>query len=140
MSSKKTFLLIAITLVVIIAVFGAIRMSSQDSDKDTGLDQQQTQSGETNSTGTGLFTSEQVAEHNSKTDCWTIINDNVYDITTYISRHPGGDEILRACGTDGTSLFTKRETSTGEKVGSGTSHSSTAASALENLKVGTAQQ
>lgn len=86
------------------------------------------------------FTAAQVAEHNSESDCWTIINGNVYDLTAYVPRHPGGvDEIVAACGTDGTSLFTQRETADGEKVGSGTPHSSAAAAQLENLKVGTLQ-
>lgn len=88
-------------------------------------------------TNTDSFTLTQVAEHSTANDCWTIVNGNVYDITSYVPRHPGGDGILAACGTDGTSLFTQRQTAEGESVGSGTPHSSSAASQLESLKIGT---
>ncbi len=82
------------------------------------------------------FTMSQVSEHASRTDCWTVINGSVYDITSYVPRHPGGDEILQACGTDGTTLFTQRKTATGESVGSGTPHGSSAKSQLSSLKIG----
>lgn len=77
-----------------------------------------------------------VAEHNKQDDCWTVINDKVYDITPYVSSHPGGSEILRSCGIDGTSLFRTRKTTDGESIGSGTPHSSSAQRALEQFKVG----
>jgi len=83
------------------------------------------------------FTAEEVMKHNSKADCWTIISGSVYDITSYIPRHPGGDEILRACGEDATTLFTQRQTRDGEPVGSGSPHSSNAQDLLNKLKIGT---
>lgn len=86
------------------------------------------------------YTLAQVAEHNSENDCWTIINNNVYDITSYVPRHPGGDEILLACGKDGTSLFEQRETEDGEQVGNGQPHSSSARSQLSQLQIGTLKQ
>ena len=82
------------------------------------------------------FTSTQVAEHDSEDDCWTIIDNNVYDITSYVPRHPGGDEILRACGTDGSTLFNSRTTAEGETVGSGTPHSGSAENQLSSLQIG----
>lgn len=83
-----------------------------------------------------VFTLEEVAANSSESSCWTIINGSVYDITSYLSRHPGGNVILEACGTDGTTLFTQRETQEGETVGSGTPHSSNANAQLEQLKIG----
>lgn len=54
------------------------------------------------------YTLSQVAENNNKSSCWTIIDNNVYDITSYVPRHPGGEsEILQVCGRDGTNLFAK---------------------------------
>jgi cytochrome b involved in lipid metabolism len=54
------------------------------------------------------YTLAQVAENNSKSSCWTIIDGNVYDITKYVPNHPGGEEqILKICGKDGTALFAK---------------------------------
>ena len=37
----------------------------------------------------GPITRDQVALHNSEADCWTIIDGSVYDISSYIPRHPG---------------------------------------------------
>ena len=78
----------------------------------------------------------EVAKHNRPDDCWTIISGTVYDITKFISQHPGGAEILRACGNEATSLFQQRTTSSGEKVGSGTPHSSSAAEQLKQFELG----
>ena len=47
-----------------------------------------------------------VAQHNSAVSCWSVINGNVYDLTGWISRHPGGSSrILSICGKDGSSAF-----------------------------------
>lgn len=82
------------------------------------------------------YTTDEVAMHATEEDCWTIIEGNVYDITSYIPRHSGGDEILRACGVDSTTLFTQRKTDEGERVGSGTPHSSSATAQLSSLQIG----
>ena len=48
-----------------------------------------------------------VASHRDATSCWTAISENVYDLTPWISKHPGGKEaILSICGIDGTKAFT----------------------------------
>jgi cytochrome b involved in lipid metabolism len=48
----------------------------------------------------------QVALHASASSCWTVIRGSVYDLTTWISQHPGGEQaILQLCGTDGTDEF-----------------------------------
>ena len=36
------------------------------------------------------FTIEKVKLHKTAKDCWIIINDKVYDITKFLSEHPGG--------------------------------------------------
>lgn len=58
-------------------------------------------------TAPGLYAMSEVAKHNSASSCWTTIHGNVYDVTNWISQHPGGsDAILSLCGTDGTAAFT----------------------------------
>ena len=48
----------------------------------------------------------QVATHNSRTSCWAAINSNVYDLTSWIPNHPGGEQnILQLCGTNGSAKF-----------------------------------
>ena len=49
-----------------------------------------------------------IAVHNSREDCWMAIENEVYNVTEFISKHPGGDKILQGCGKDATSLFTSQ--------------------------------
>ncbi len=52
------------------------------------------------------FTKAEVATHNSASSCYTIISGKVYDLTKWISQHPGGERaILSICGKDGTAPF-----------------------------------
>lgn len=52
------------------------------------------------------LTAAEVAAHDSAQSCYTSISGNVYDLTSWISQHPGGPEaILSLCGTDGTAAF-----------------------------------
>jgi len=53
------------------------------------------------------LTMAELANHNSKTDCWQLINGQIYDLSAYTSSnsHPGGDTILKGCGQDATALF-----------------------------------
>lgn len=55
------------------------------------------------------YTLAEVEKHVTESDCWTVINEDIYDVTGLISKHPGGrDAILSACGKDGTSIFEER--------------------------------
>jgi len=52
------------------------------------------------------LTLEEVMKHDSGTSCWSIVYGNVFDLTKWISKHPGGPAVIRAiCGKDGTSAF-----------------------------------
>lgn len=51
-------------------------------------------------------TMERVKANNTASSCWTVISGNVYDLTKWISSHPGGSGAIRSlCGTDGTAEF-----------------------------------
>lgn len=55
---------------------------------------------------TGI-TMAQVATHSTASDCWTVIRGEIYNLTSWISQHPGGQAaILQLCGRDGTAEFT----------------------------------
>jgi cytochrome b involved in lipid metabolism len=41
-----------------------------------------------------------VRRHSTKSSCWTIYHKKVYDITAFVSIHPGGDALLAAAGKD----------------------------------------
>jgi cytochrome b involved in lipid metabolism len=47
-----------------------------------------------------------VAKHDSTASCWSIVGRSVYDLTSYVNRHPGGSgEIAMICGRNGTAAF-----------------------------------
>lgn len=52
------------------------------------------------------YTAEEVAKHNSESDCWVIVKNVVLDLTSFLSEHPGGKEsIVKFAGQDATTSF-----------------------------------
>lgn len=52
------------------------------------------------------LTRAQVALNNTETRCWSIIDGKVYDLTSWIKSHPGGQSPIKfLCGKDGTNSF-----------------------------------
>lgn len=48
----------------------------------------------------------EVKKHNKKSDCWIILNNKVFNVTSFLSEHPGGsDIILKRAGEDATQDF-----------------------------------
>ncbi|XVF49106.1 hypothetical protein PTKIN_Ptkin03bG0241900 [Pterospermum kingtungense] len=58
-----------------------------------------------NSKASKSYSKTEIALHNRRTDCWIIIKDKVYDVTSYVEEHPGGDAILVHAGDDSTEGF-----------------------------------
>lgn len=47
-------------------------------------------------------------KHNKRDDAWSAFHGKVYNITSYLPFHPGGErELMRVAGRDGTKLFGK---------------------------------
>ncbi|KAL1990069.1 hypothetical protein VTN49DRAFT_6650 [Thermomyces lanuginosus] len=71
------------------------------------------------------FTYADVSAHNSKKDLYMVIHDKVYNASSFIDEHPGGEEVLLdVAGQDATEAF--------EDVG----HSDEARQILAGLQVG----
>ena len=52
------------------------------------------------------YTMDQVAQHSTAESCWSVVNGKVYDLTDWVTQHPGGkDAITGMCGTDATAAF-----------------------------------
>jgi cytochrome b involved in lipid metabolism len=83
----------------------------EEEDEDEGgvaATPQNTTPAPTQTTGatTQGITLSQVAAHKSRTSCWSAINGNVYDLTSWIPNHPGGEQaILSLCGIDGSAAY-----------------------------------
>ncbi|XP_068649833.1 cytochrome b5 [Aristolochia californica] len=72
-----------------------------------------------------IYVFDEVAKHNLTKDCWLIISGKVYDLTSFMEDHPGGDEVLLAAtGKDATTDF--------EDVG----HSDTARDMMDKYYIG----
>ncbi|KZL82522.1 cytochrome b2 [Colletotrichum incanum] len=49
-----------------------------------------------------------LSKHNTKQDCWIAVHSKVWDITDFISEHPGGPSVLLRCaGSNATQIFDK---------------------------------
>jgi uncharacterized membrane protein len=54
----------------------------------------------------GGLTMAEVANHSTAGDCWSVVQGNVYDLTSWIQQHPGGPDVIKAmCGVDATTSF-----------------------------------
>ena len=78
------------------------------------------------------FTISEVSSHNTASNCWLIVNGNVYDVSKFLSQHPGGEaEIIPYCGKEATKAFDT------QGRGGGRGHSTTADQLLQDYKIGT---
>lgn len=117
--------IILIALFVLVVAAGSVYVLSL---KESGFNPGP-ESNSPNENMTSISASE-VAKHSSRNDCWTIIENSIYEVTSYITAHPGGDRIIQACGKDATELFKTQGNN-------GKSHSPSAATILERFKIGT---
>ncbi|MEM2917906.1 MAG: cytochrome b5-like heme/steroid binding domain-containing protein [Candidatus Altiarchaeota archaeon] len=83
-----------------------------------------------------FYTLQDVSKHNTKEDCWMVIDERVYDVTNFIALGKHGPAILEGCGKDATKLFNSRTRDDGTKIGSGTPHSETARNLTRNYYIG----
>ncbi|XP_040900394.1 cytochrome b5 [Toxotes jaculatrix] len=64
------------------------------------------ENGETVGSDVKYYTLEEIRVHNMSNDTWLIIHDKVYDITSFLEEHPGGEEVLlEQAGADATESF-----------------------------------
>ena len=57
----------------------------------------------------------EIKTHNSKSDCWSIVNANVYNLTSYVQSHPGGASVIaNICGKDGSKAFVNQHNTQGK--------------------------
>lgn len=119
MKSPKLIIGIAVIAVVIIGAIAIVATSNKTDQsspepttsaiRETTNPDSKTPATNPPSSGVKTYSMADVAAHGSKTDCYTAISGKVYNLTSWISRHPGGSRaILSICGKDGTSAFTSQ--------------------------------
>ncbi len=75
------------------------------------------------------YTIADIAVHNNVNDCWLLINNKVYDVTSFIPGHPGGERnIADSCGRESTAAYDTKN--------KGTPHSAYANDLLQNYYIG----
>ncbi|BFZ53964.1 hypothetical protein PYCC9005_000995 [Savitreella phatthalungensis] len=53
-----------------------------------------------------MLSAQEVAKHNTKDDCWVIVNGKAYDVTEFLPEHPGGPAIIvKYAGKDATAAY-----------------------------------
>eukprot|EP01118_Nematostelium_gracile_P000429 TRINITY_DN1047_c0_g1_i1.p1 TRINITY_DN1047_c0_g1~~TRINITY_DN1047_c0_g1_i1.p1 ORF type:complete len:444 (+),score=96.31 TRINITY_DN1047_c0_g1_i1:144-1475(+) len=52
------------------------------------------------------FSWKEIVKHKSADDCWMVVKGKVYNVTNWVSKHPGGDLILQGAGRESTAMFT----------------------------------
>lgn len=68
-----------------------------------------TNDGGASGTRTKTYTLTDIASHATEADCWSAINGSVYDLSSWVSRHPGGSRpIIGLCGKDGSAGFNRK--------------------------------
>jgi uncharacterized membrane protein len=72
------------------------------------------------------YSAADVKKHATASSCWSAIDGNVYDLTKWISQHPGGQSTIKGlCGIDGSAMFNNQHSGEGRPV-----------STLINYKIG----
>jgi cytochrome b involved in lipid metabolism len=68
-----------------------------------------------NPAGTINLSNSEIKTHNLKSDCWSIVNGNVYNLTSYVKNHPGGASVIaNICGKDGSKAFVNQHNTQGK--------------------------
>ena len=114
---------------VIIGATGAL-VFWQKQQKDTTQAIQDQMQEESPATEQREYTLADVTTHSTESDCWSTINGGVYNLTSWIPRHPGGKQAIEGlCGKDGSAAFNAQH-------GGGAQQ----ATILATMKIGTLKQ
>jgi cytochrome b involved in lipid metabolism len=96
MSSRKTVTRVLATSAALPLIFGGVLASPAHAAEGT-------------SKPAAKYTMAQVKQHNKASNCWTVVGKNVYKLTAWIPKHPGGSGVVVAmCGKNGTNLYNSK--------------------------------
>ena len=109
-------------------------MNSSNNSLATGSTNDQNATSATNQSSQSLSLSlSEIAKHSTPSDCWLLISNKVYNVSSFIAAHPGGSgTIIPNCGKDSTQAYST-------KGGDG-SHSANANTMLRDYYIGDLNQ
>ena len=126
----KKLLAAVLTVYVIAMSFVLVGGLLQKQAKEAAITSRATHTSRSLAAATTSYTTATIAQHNSESSCWLIINNKVYDVTSFLSEHPGGaSTILPFCGKEATHAFDTKDQSGG-------GHSSEATNLLQDYLIG----
>ncbi len=131
MNSKTSILAGIIILVGLIGgTVYLMNKNNQANNSDNSSNPANNESEQNDNSATESFSLAEISKHNQADDCYLAIRGKVYDVTDFVSFHPGGPAIIEGCGKDATTLFETRP------MGSGTPHSPKAETTLGQYEIG----
>lgn len=136
--------LVAIALIVFgafmsyVFIGGFLDKTEENKSSQSNVQQEQTSTNndtqQQTQTDIKTYSAAEVATKNSRDNCWLIINGKVYDVTKFLSEHPGGvSAITPYCGKEASKAFETQD------QGSGGGHSSSAQQMLSSYFIGNLQ-
>ena len=106
-TTKRVILGLTILVVLMVGFLVALSVSNRSSEpvETLGYDQQVQVPPETLK-----YSAEWVEEFQSSPfNCWTIIDEEIYDITEFIASHIDREVLLSVCGANGTDIFKQQD-------------------------------
>jgi len=95
---QKNIVILSLLVISFLAACGNTPSDNSSNSPDSSQD-----------SGKKSYSMDTITQHNSKESCWLLINNKVYDMTPFVTGHPGGDTILAGCGKDATALFATKD-------------------------------
>ncbi|TKY44567.1 Cytochrome B5 protein [Spatholobus suberectus] len=102
-SFRLRIMLLVVALALVLGLFFAVLLFNPRPRKSGHKGK--AQASLSNDKASKSYSKTEVSLHNKRTDCWIIIKNKVYDVTSYVEEHPGGDAILAHAGDDSTEGF-----------------------------------
>ncbi len=97
-----TFIILFFTIVLVVGILALLFPPTGSNSKSAGGTV--TNTGATATAKT--FTLDTISQHSTVGDCYLVVKGAVYDVSSYVSMHPGGkNSITTRCGKEVTSIF-----------------------------------
>jgi predicted heme/steroid binding protein len=112
MNRTSKIILFSVVIVVLVALVVSINGNEPkvNSSNDNSVVAPVSNNSSVSNGVSGGISIDELAKHNLKNDCWVVYKGKVYDVTSWLTKHPGGvNAIAKYCGTQGfEDAFTKQ--------------------------------